>query len=224
MLRPAWSGWSALRQVLLITKGQWPHNLSRRHARSTTMVFWQCGLVKFLTFDTPGTTTHFSSLNRISFNKDSSCSIDPLRFHGQQRRGLIEGLASKGKPAVMGTLRGVHNAVCRGRSRYAKGGPYVDKLWTALAVDLRPRPRPSLPPVRFDHGRDGHRHRRPDDPSGQPGAAEQGPAAPRPQHQPHRATGRAGWCNAGRLGHPGCSRSIGGRSTADRRSLCGTAS
>jgi hypothetical protein len=34
-------------------------HLSRRHARSATTVFWQGGLVKFLTFDTPGTTTHF---------------------------------------------------------------------------------------------------------------------------------------------------------------------
>jgi hypothetical protein len=148
--------------------------------------------------------------DQISFNKDSNCGIDPLRFHRQQRPASHRGLASKGEAGCHGDARGVHNAVCQGRSRCPKVAPYVDKLWTALAVDLRPRPRPSLPPVRFDHGRDGHRHRRPDDPSGQPGAAEQGPAAPRLQHQPHRATGRAGWCNAGRLRHPGCSRSIGG--------------
>jgi hypothetical protein len=76
------------------------------------------------------------------------------------------------------------------------------------AQTLRPRPRPSLPPVRFDHGRNGHRDCRPDDLSGQPGAAKQGPVAPRFQHQSHCATRRAGWCDAGRIRHPGCSRSL----------------
>ena len=105
----------------------------------------------------------------------------------------------------------------------SKGAPYVDKLWTALAVDLHPRPRPSLRPVRFDHGRRWSPsiavpmiHR------ANPGAVEQCPAAPILQHQISPSYWPCWVVHTGGVRHPGCSRSIGGRSTAARRGLCGT--
>jgi hypothetical protein len=126
MQRAAWSGWSALPQVLLITNGQWLHICCDGMPAAPRWSFWQGRLVKFLTFDTPGTTTRFSSLIKSRSTRTRIAALIHFDFIDNRDRRLIEVLHRKGKPAVMGTLGEFI-------TRFAKVGQGVQRwprMWT----------------------------------------------------------------------------------------------